>query len=80
MSEFAMRAFCRRCGRMRMTMPFGDANPFWDRTPCRACGDDRAGEYVIAARRRIGRWPWQRGWVDPDGNTAPAGGAKDGAS
>lgn len=65
---FDMRAFCEACGAFKMTMPFGRFDSFFDR-PCAECG---AGKYegigVMARRERIGRWPWQRAWVDRDGN------------
>jgi hypothetical protein len=75
-AEFDVRSFCTGCGALRRTMPFGSYNRFWDDGPCRRCGlhsvDGR--EMVVAAHRRIGRWPWQRGWVDPEGNRVPASG------
>lgn len=69
MSAFELHSFCHACGGHRRRMPFGDYNTFWDRAPCPSCGsDDRYGIPLVARRAQIGRWPWQRGWIDRDGN------------
>lgn len=68
MAEFAMHSFCERCGAHRRRLPFGKRSYFFDREPCHRCGEPGSGNQEIAQRVRVGRWPWQRGWVDRDGN------------
>lgn len=69
MSEFDMHSFCDECGAHRRRMPFGQRSRFFDSEPCWRCGALSGGAVQeIARRARVGRWPWQRGWVDRAGN------------
>lgn len=70
MAEFALHSFCKACGAHKLRMPSGDSDPFWDRRPCRKCGEHRPGRCVVAREARVGGWPWQRGWVTPFGERA----------
>lgn len=68
MSEFGMHSFCMVCGSHRRRMPFGERSGFFDSRPCPGCGASMYDARQEPARRaRVGRWPWQRGWVDRDG-------------
>lgn len=66
MTEYAMHSFCTSCGGHRRRMPFGSSNKFWDTGPCPRCGGF-GSESLVVRRGRVGRWPWQRGWVAKDG-------------
>lgn len=80
MSEFDAHSFCKDCGHHRRRMPFGGGSAFFDSEPCGHCGRSGAGHQHVAKTVRVGRWPWQRQWVDREGrlvdvpeNEAPAG-------
>lgn len=68
-AEFDMHSFCDRCGAHRLRMPFGTESSFFDRNagPCGHCGEEGPGTQLVARRARVGRWPWQRAWVDRNG-------------
>lgn len=66
MGEFDMHSFCKDCGAFRTRMPFGRSDSFFDRGPCSKCGG-WGGNRVVSRNVRVGRWPWQRGWIDRDG-------------
>jgi len=65
---FDMHSFCTACGAHRRRMPFGERSRFFDSGPCWRCGASSGdARQVIATRARVGRWPWQRGWITRDG-------------
>jgi hypothetical protein len=69
MSEYGMQSFCSDCGAHRRRMPFGEDRAFFDSGPCSRCGSFTSHREV-ARRERVGRWPWQRGWVNREGKRA----------
>lgn len=66
-ADFDMHSFCTRCGGHKKRMPFGKRSDFFDSRPCHRCGNRGIGRQVVARRAKVGRWFWQRGWVDEGG-------------
>lgn len=84
MGDFEIHSFCPECGHHRRRMPFGRRSGFFDRGPCEKCGAPPppygTSHQRTARNVRVGRWPWQRGWVDRDGNRVDSARASEGST
>lgn len=69
MADWGVHLFCTECGAHRRHQPFNDAG-WMVHGNCRKCGG-YGTETETVKRARVGRWPWQRGWIDRDGEPFP---------